>query len=104
MTKKSKRREPEAPPGLEPREPMEDVYDVGRDMGTFTNLVNSGRAESQNLATFGEVAQGPFSASPLKDALTLPTRDSVDFVPTLNTMMTQGPQNMLLSKNLETCW
>ena len=65
VNKRGKRREPEPPPGLKPREPMEDVSDVGRDMGTFLNLVNSGRAESQNLATFGGVAQGSFSASPL---------------------------------------
>ena len=65
MAKKGKRRGPEAPPGLEPREPIKDVYDVGRDMGTLINLVNSGRADSQNLANYGGVAQGPFTASPL---------------------------------------
>ena len=60
-----KRRGPEPPPGLNPRESMEDVYDVARDMGTLLNLANSGRSEGQNLATFGVVAQSSFSALPL---------------------------------------
>ena len=62
---KGKRRAPAAPPGLEPSEPINDVYDIDRAIGTLINLVNSGRADSQNLANYGEVAQGPFTALPL---------------------------------------
>ena len=64
VTGKGKRRAPAAPPGLEHIEPIEDVYDADRAIGTLIKLVNSGRADSQNLANCGDVAQRPFSALP----------------------------------------
>ena len=61
---------------------MEDVYDVGRYMGTFINLVNSGRAESQNPALSLEEWRKDLSLRHLcTDALTVLTQDSVVFVP-----------------------
>ena len=65
VAEKGKRRAPAAPPGLGPIEHIKDVYDADRAIGTFINLVNSGRADSQSLTNYGDVAQRPFSALPL---------------------------------------
>ena len=98
VNKKGKRRGPEPPPGLNPREPMEVVYDVGRDMGTLFKLatVTQARLRVRTLRPSEEWRRGLFLRHLLADALTLPTQDSTDFVPTLSTMMTQGPQRMNL--------
>ena len=65
VTEKGKRRAPAAPPGLGPIEHVKDVYDADRAIGTLINLVNSGRADSPNLANYGDVAQRSFHALPL---------------------------------------
>ena len=65
VAEKGKQRAPAAPPGLEPTEHLKDVYDAERALGSLINLVNSGRADSQNLANYGDVAQRSFHALPL---------------------------------------
>ena len=104
VTEKGKRQAPAAPPGLEPTEHLKDVYDAERALGTLVNLVNSGRADSQNLANYGDVAQSSFHALPLYGCVDATHQDSMDFAPRWNTKVLQGLQKMLLSKNLVTCW
>ena len=65
VAEKGKRRAPAAPPGLEPIDHLKDVYDAERALGSFINLVNSGRADSPNLANYGDVAQSSSYALPL---------------------------------------
>ena len=65
VAEKGKRQAPAAPSGLEPIDHLKVVYDAERSPGSFINLVNSGRADSQNLANYGDVAQSSFYALPL---------------------------------------
>ena len=62
---KGKRRAPTAPPGLDPIASLKDTHDADRNLGSFINLANPERANSQSIANYGDVAQRFFGYVPL---------------------------------------
>ena len=104
VAEQGKRRAPAAPPGLEPNEPIKDVYDTDRAIGTLINPVNSGRADSRNLVNYGDVVQRPFTALPLYGCIDATHLGFRGLCPRVEYKSVQGLQKMLLSKNLVKCW